>query len=361
MHKHTVDWIRQVEITADAGLAEKHWETAKKLAENLTRPRIIEFLRLFLFPTSATDFTKTFTEELVELDPEFRISDNIQYLRLMSGLTMVSIFNNSSDEADAFALGVRAASFPADRAQPVIPAMVGESEQYILNEAGRCRPDDFATVDDQITKTLTARAKAVIEAQGTGDLEKQKTAESSFRNSVVSTIAGSHSKLGARLHQLAEESGLLWWVFNEYSEELQSPLSKLSPQAYALVAASEAAGRTHIIPPPPCIGPLLARALRNCKTAKKNPVLSDYVEAADPAWCASHVKELKLDDCYDLVPLSAAIKKTAELGDTTSALKAIPKLCPGVTTTIALLPPQAAQQFYNELVFLRALSNASSK
>jgi len=361
MHKHTIDWIRQVDLTANAALAEKRWGVAEKTAKKLNRARVIELLRLFLFPTNTTDFTKSFTEELVGLDPEFRVTDNIQHLRLMAGLVMVSIFDDPSHEADAFALGIRAASFPSDRVQPVQPAMVGEAEQYLIKEAGRLRLDDFATDGTQLTKRLAARAKAVTDVQLTGDPNKQEASNEAFRQSVIETISEGHTQIGARLQQLAEEQALLWWVFNEYSDGLQSSLAELSPQVYALAAASEAAKRTHIIPPPPCIGPLLERALRNCKTGKKTPVLADYVEATTPAWRANQAKTLKVNDCHDLVPLSAAIEKAEELGDVTSALKAIPKLCPGVSTSLALSPIQAAQQFYNELVFLRALSDARAE
>lgn len=361
MHKHTIDWIRQVELTADTALAEKRWGTAEKIAKKLNRARVIELLRLFLFPANSTDFTKAFTDELVGLDPEFRVTDNIQHLRLMAGLVMVSIFDEPSHEADAFALGIRAASFPCDRAQPVQPAMVGEAEQYLLKEAGRLRLDDFATDGTQLTKRLAARAKAVTDAQATGDPNKHNASNEAFRESVIETISEGHSRLGERLQQLAEELALLWWVFNEYSDELQAPLAELSPQAYALAAASEAAKRTHIMPPPPCIGPLLDRALRNCKAGKKNAVLADYVEAADSAWRTNQAKALKVNDCRDLVPLSTAIEKAEELGDPASALKAIPKLCPGVSTSSALSPIQAAQQFYNELAFLRALSDTRAE
>jgi len=64
---------------------------------------------------------------------------------------------------------------------------------------------------------------------------------------------------------------------------------------------------------------------------------------------------LIVSDCRDLSPLCAALEKTEELGSASTALKALVKLCPGVKGDLTLTPAQAAQQFYNELVFLRTL------
>lgn len=360
MHKHTIDWLRQIEITCDAALAEKRSETAEKVAKKLTRARIVQLLRLFLFQASSTDFTKQFTEELVDLDPESAVTDNIQYLRLMAGLVMISIFDEPSHEADAFALGIRAASFPLGRVHPVQPEIVAEAEEYLRKEAGRLRLDEFATDAAQVTKRLVARGKAVAEAVTSGDVAKQTTANEAFRESVIETILDSHGKLAGRLEQLAEESGLLWWVFNEHSDALRQSVSSLSPQEYALVAASEAAKRTHIIPPPPCIGPLLVCALKGCKVDEKQPVLADYLQAADPSWRATQSKSASVADCRDLVPISAALEKMEELGDLPSAIKVLPKLCPGVTAELPLAPAQAALQFYNELLFLRVLTQTAA-
>src|SRR5437870_2132825 len=108
MHKHTIDWYLQVNLTSDAVLAQKRWDTAEALTKTLSRSCVIELLRLFLFAPSGTDFTESFTTELIELDSEFPVSKNIQELRLMAGLVMTTTFGKPSNNGDAFALGLRA-------------------------------------------------------------------------------------------------------------------------------------------------------------------------------------------------------------------------------------------------------------
>ena len=87
--------------------------------------------------------------------------------------------------------------------------------------------------------------------------------------------------------------------------------------------------------------------------------MSDYIKAAEPSWRAAHVKSVKMGDCCGLVPLCAALKNVEELGSVSLALKALPRLCPGVSGDLPLTAAQAVQQFYSELVFLRALDAAS--
>ena len=209
-----------------------------------------------------------------------------------------------------------------------------------------------------VRKKLLAPGKALGEA---GDDAKKAAAITSYSESVAGAITDGDGALANRIEQLAEESALLWWVLAEYSDALQRPISELSPETYALAAAVEAAQRTIQLPPLPSIGSLLARALRLYKATNKKLVLADYVKATDPIWRADHVKSVIVADCRDLSPLCAAIEKTEELGSAATAITALPKFSPGVNGKLPLTPAEAAQQFYNEIVFLRALDAVANK
>lgn len=359
MHKNTINWYLQVTITPDAALAEKRWTTATAVTKKLSRYYIIELLKLFLFPPSNSIFTEKFTTELIELDNEFPLRDNIQDLRLMAGLIMVNEFEERSYNADAFALGLAAASFPLDRVQVPEPGIIEEAKKYLDKESNMLRSDNFANMEIDITKKLNLREKALAEAIAANDDAKRTATLTGFSESVVKTIAESHRLLVGRVQQLAEECGLLWWVLTEYSDTLKRPVGELSQQSYALTAASEAAKRTILLPPPPCIGPLLMRGLKPCKPGKKNSKLSDFIIATEPALRSIFMESVRLEDCYGLVPLCAVIKKTEELGSMSLALEALPNLCPGVSGDLPLTAAGAAQQFYSELVFLRALDLTS--
>jgi len=354
MHKSTLDWLRQTNITADNALAEKRWKIAEKAVEKLTRPRVVELLRLFLFPASGADFEQSFTDELQAADKEFP-GDSVQELRLVAGLIMLIAFEKVLHAGDAFALGLRAASFPVSRISPVQPAILAEAQQYLIGEAGRLRLDDFTDDASDITKSLGSKMKALSEATASADQVKIAGAIEAYGKSTVSTISDSHSRLAKRLEQLAEETGLLWWIINEHSDEMEKRLSDLTQDEYALVCAVEATRRTRVLPPPPSMRALLARALKACKPGKERPVLTDYLEATEAGWRAAQVKAFAVTECRDLVPICAALEKTEELGSASLAAAALKKVCPGVAGDLELQPSQAAEQFYTELAFLRAL------
>jgi hypothetical protein len=343
MHKHTIDWLSDVFLTREPAIAERHWKTATTLAEKPSRSHVIDLLRLFLFPQSSSEFMNRFTDELIQLDVQFKVKDNCEHLRLMAGLVMVASFEKPSCAGDAFALGILAASFPDKRIQPVQPGMVSEAEKYLVDEAERVRPAELDDEPAEVTRGLSSKRKIMVEAMASDDEEKQKAANEAFQKSLVETISESYKKLAARLGQLGEESGLLWWVLNEYSDDLKQPLAGLTPEAYALVAAFEASKRTQLLPPPPCIDSLISRSLKSCKPGKKRLVLADYLEASVAGWRFGLLKSIVMTDCRDLVPICSGLEKTEEIGDVDAVSKALTKLCPGVKGDLSLTPGRAGR------------------
>ncbi len=357
MHKHAIDWYTQVHLVSDATRVQKRWSTAEIVAKTLSRARVIDLLRLFLFKPLSVEFSQQFTNELIDLDPEFPVSNNGQELRLMAGLIMMTSFGDATYYADAFALGLRAASFPEGRVEPIQPEILVEAEEYLSNEADRLRPNEFKEVSGAtVVKGLAARGESLSAAETAADAANTAAARTAYRDSIRDSISSSYQKLAHRILQLAEESALLWWVLGEHSDALRRPANELKSEAYALVAAAEAIQRTMITPPPPSIGPLLARALRPCKVGNKKLVLPDYFEAVDPVWRAAQAKSMNAMDCRDLSPLCAMLEKTQELGSAANALTALLILCPGIKAELQLTPVQVAQQFYDEMAFLRSLS-----
>lgn len=355
MHKHTIDWYLQLQLKSDAAQAQKRWSTAEKGAATANRTRVIDLLRLFLFVPSSNGFTGAFTNELVTLDAEFPISENTQELRLMAGLIMVAAFEKPSGLANAFSLGLRAANFPGGRVKPVQPAMMTEAELYLRREAARVRPNDFeAAMKLSTANVLKQLVKTLTEAEAGTDEPKKAVASKAFRDAIPIALNTTAEMLARLITQVAEESAVLWWVLGEFSESLRKPVNALEQDAYALPAAAEAALRTLQVPPPPNMGALLARVLRACRPTEKKLSLGDYVKAADEQWRTEQTKLGSVADCPDLCPVSGLVEKTQELG-VTAAIKALPKLCPGLKADITMTPSQAAEQYYNELVFRRAL------
>lgn len=351
MHPHTIDWLRNVEINADVALAEKRWAVAAKYGEKLSRTQIINLIQLFLFPKPPAALVTAYTSELLKLDPEYPVSGNSESVRVMAGLVMATSFTaGSSNYADAFALGLRAAQLGGIRGQPVVPAIMVEAASYLLREAAAQRPNDFLAEHEAHGAKLLKKFEAISEAEATGDVAKIQKARKDYHTAIPDRA------LGRRMTQLAEESQLLWLVVSDFSPTLSKPTTELTAAEYSLVIANEALERISLLPAPPAVEALLGRALKHCKPAKKKVSLSELLDATNVDWRRKQVAATENSDCRSLLPLCTALEKMEETGDANVAAQCIPKLCPGVKADLALWPEEAAKQYFSELSFLEALT-----
>jgi len=357
MHPHLIDWFRNPHINSDAKVIEQRWNVAEQYAEDLNRETAVSLLRLFLSDKPNAAFVKSFTDSLLNLDKEFPVGNNIGELRLMAGIVMVTTFKESSEFADAFALGLQAADFPKGRWHPAQPAILFEANKYLSEEAEWRRPSDFHVESNDLEESILTKQKAVGEAEAAGDAGKITNARSAYNKTLAKGIKEGNKRLSDQIRRLAEESALLWWVISDSCFTLKRRTTSLTSVEFSLVAGAEAAQRTIILPPPVSIGFLLNRALAPCKAAtKKKLSLQDFLEASDACFRAELLAKLNFADCGELLPITTALSKSQEFGEAASVSKVMPNLCPGFNVDHPLLPEDAALQFYNELIFLKALA-----
>jgi hypothetical protein len=355
MHPYLVDWFRNVHIHSDPKVVEKRWNTAKEYGKTLSRSSVLSLLRLFLFSSVEAAQGKLFTDQLLLLDTEFPVTKNTEELRLMAGVVMLTAFAEPSMAGDAFALGLRSASFPARKMEPAQVAILAEAEGYLKAEAERLRPNDFQVPEKVDGAKLDQEYKAIAEADT--DAADLAAAEEAYHAAIADAINERSEPLFEQIRRLAEESALLWWILGEYSTSLKTRTSELTSSEYAFVAGAEAADRTHILPPPCSARALVVRALKACKEKpKKIFKLADFLAATDLNWSRELLGKVESIDCYDLVPLVAVLAKRKEFGDDDAAIKVLPRLCPGLSIEGPLVSADVAIQFYSEMVFLRALA-----
>jgi hypothetical protein len=281
------------------------------------------------------------TDELLRVDSKFPASNNAELVRLMAGIVMAATFYGSSAAAYAFALGLRSSGFLERTLKPAQPAIIGEAQKYLQNEAEKQRPNDFSHSTIASMKQPQSAAESIL--SGSPDDH---------------TVDHEIKRLSNQVRRLAEETALLWWVLTEYSDSLKRRTSDLQTIEYALVAGAEAADRTYVLPPPVSAWSLLARALQPCKTGRKKTLtLGEILGASDSDWRRSQLKKLNYADSIDLVPIVTGLAKCEEFGDQASAVQVLPKLCPGLEPGHALSTDDAAYELYLELMFLRALDD----
>jgi len=345
MHKHLLDWIRKIHLTADSEFAARRWKLAAAYEKKTSRRELLTLLRVFLFDPAPPELIQSLSDQFQEIDKEFPGIDNTEEIKLMAGIVMVVAFSQRNWNADAFALGIKAASFPLERCKTGHPHIILESTKYLEAEAEYLRPSDFG----EFESTLAVATKLVAITAAEDDEKRMAAAQE---------VAGAlHNNYGGKIQRLAEETGLLWWLLGGYSTALGLKMEEIEQARYALVAAVEVAGRTQLIPPPPSIYSILERAIANCKPTKSQSTLKSLVNLADAAWRKQFAAEHSTCDCAAFVPIVTAIVKAEENGDVDVMTKALPKFCPGVSADQKLSSSDAAAQLYDELMFLKALAN----
>lgn len=355
MHPHLIDWLRDTEINPDAALATKRWSLAKKFGDKLGRPEAIDLLRAFVcnIPDQAT--IERLTKGFLDIDQEFPATKNTEVVRIAAGIVMVTTFASSTYTGDALALGLLSACFQNNRQGPAQPAILTEADNYLYQESLKQRPDDFDAPLPSSEKKIASAYKALRESEATPDEAARQAAATAYHKAVSTAISDVGQQLTTRLRRLAEESSIAWWILGEYSELLGKPVSTVSADQYSLAAAAEAARRTRVLPPPSSMKAVLGRALKGCRKPGKAKLSISHYLGQQISWSVDYLKKVNAGDCIELVPLTAALQKMNELDDAAAVTKALPRLCPGIEQTASLTPVTAATQFYNELMFLRAL------
>lgn len=356
MHPHLIDWFRGPHLVPNESAVSKRWSAANALAESAKRDLLIDLLRLFLFEAPKQALIDRVTPQILKHDPTFPVADNTEELRLMAGVVGVAAFAEATAWADAFALGLQAAHWRPGRTIPAQVEIIRDAAAYLESEGDRVRPTDFGALPKTEADKLPAALKALVTAEGGDDKAAVVAPASAYRSLLVAAMNEADVALARQVQRLSEESALLWWIIAEHSMTLRKSTNGMPATAYALIAATEAAERTRLLPPPASAGPLLARALKPTKApAKGEATVAQYLSATDPEWRSRRVENLRMSDCQDLVPFATGLAKTEEFGSAQKAVDVLPNLCPGVASNQAFTPAAAAHQHYVELMFLRAL------
>ena len=332
MHPNFYHWHNRVELKPEPAILQARWDAAVKFAEKLSGDDACLLLRLALFGTTAPEFAKRFSGELVALEPTFLPEGNVELLRVMATAALYSQMDTESDKADAVALGLLAAAFQPDRIQPVCKELALRAAEYLASESDRVRP----------TPTVATDYRALEKATDAEDWADEPGAPQLIGKAVL--------ELGDTMGRIAEENQFLWWLLGRRSSLLNTRREKLSCKGYALLAGAEAAERVALLPPPACVESLIDEVLAHCAKPTNAAVpLADFIDAAD-------IRTLKAagagTEMRELCPLEGLLEIRRAGGKVDGA--SLDKL--HIAAKLKVSPTEAASQYFRELMFLRALA-----
>ena len=290
MHPNFYHWHRHTELKTEANLLQTRWDSAAKFAEELSADLACSLLRLALFGIASPEFAKRFSEKMISLEPTFLPEDNKELLRVMATAALYSHFENESQEADAVALGVIAASFQTNRIQPVCKELTQRANEYLTQESERMRP----------TPNLEGEYK---------DLKNALEDANFNTNPVIPQLLGNVVlELVKKLERISEENQFLWWLLGRKSSLLNRRRDQITQKEYAIAAAAEAAGRVALLPPPLSVEPLIEEVLTHCSdpsTATSTFALIDFIDAMNFNWVKA--KTIR-SEAREILPITSLIE-----------------------------------------------------
>lgn len=332
MHPHFFHWHNRAELKTETPLLQPRWDAAAKFAGELSADRACALLRLALFGTATTEFAKEFSEQMVRQEPTFPPDGNAELLRVMATAALYSQMETESFEADAVALGLLAASFQPDRIQPVCKELMQRATEHLATESERLRT----------TPKVGGEYRALETAFASNDWTANPDAMKLLGSAVL--------ELGVTMGRIAEENQYLWWLLGRRSSLLNRQRETLAAKEYALAAAAEAAERVALLPPPASVESLIGEVLTQCSKGATSAVsLVELIKAANlgliPTTAVAKIAS-------DLCPL-ASLVETRIAGNTVDGAS-LEKL--SIPVKLKVSPTDAANQYFRELMFLKALT-----
>ena len=264
-----------------------------------------------------------------------------------------SQLEESSNVGDAFALGLRAADFPQKRIKLICQDVMISSGEYLERESEKVRPQIDPGDLGQASKRAKSHLSSIKEAVGANNLEEIAKVTGQLGHSVLGALEESHQELGEAIHRLTEETQFLWWLVGRRSPSLNVQREKLSPMEYAFPAAQEAGDRVVLLPPAASVESLLNEALSQCgKDGHTSKTLIEIISSVGKNWLENSANETIAPE---ITPITALLAEQGQTGKVTTAkLRQL-----HLPTKAKFTPVEISQQYFMELMFVRAINEVS--
>lgn len=366
MHKYFAEWYRAAGLEPKADDLETRWTALEGFAKNIKVRNGLELVRIYFSRTTqAEDFMDRYAASFQEADKNFPMRDNGLELQVLSAATIAHIVETTRTETtDAIALAVLCGSCKGLRSDLLNSEIVDYARSYLINESSKVReaaktfqvkaPD--VDLKDLLEKLATAAGG------GAGTLKEPIKPPFEKLAEAVSTLSSSVNRMGQSIAKeisaRREESDILWWVFGEYSRDLNQPMSGIPLTFATLVAGKELADLVKLTP-----GPLAARAYLDKmlrfvdKELSTKISIKDAINAAPNDWRKRLLDERNAESVDDLCPIHLGTAKSLE-SDRPASWPAVFDKSTGLKSRTSLAPLDLASQVYDEKLLMRAVSNA---
>ncbi len=359
MHPDFADWYRVVDPSADTELLGRRWHGIEIFCKTPSTDAILNLVRVHYSIGNSPQFAEAFRDVFKSIDETFPNRDNEELLAVLAGSCLAKLIEDGGAIADGTALAVVTARF-VDRRQGAIADLLEHAGSY-LHDRSLMR---FEVSKPSVIKDVGVNSdnlKAKLEEYCKADANVTKLAPLLHAlltklASVSSRLANSAKALNERQQLQQEELDILWWLFGEFSRDLNLPFAEVGMPAVSLVAPKELVDLLSGVPGPYSANAFIDKALSLAENELPTSIsLYDAINSCDRHWRNRWVSTLGENKVEEICPVILAVRKSLETAKKTEWVSAFETFT-GLKARQRLKPTDLSMQVYHEALLLRSLS-----
>lgn len=371
MHPLFYDWYSAIDLKPDEETLKKRWQGVEKICKKMNLQFWLNLVRIH-FHSEDGDST-AFANEFKTLDATFPMTENSAELALLAATCVVQLLADTSIRGDVVALGVVSTNCHQKGPSNSWIDTVDVARHYLRNRSQKLRK-----IGARETGPISVPELIEIpEAPECPQAENWPTTHQNFAD-ITSSMNDSRNALNRnfseiakfleqsatksvlkRLEVLQEETNVLWWLFGEYSRDLDCPIRELKIPAICMLASKELSDLVHLIPGPPAFRSVINKVFQLSEQEIPGTVrLDECVNATPREWREDFKGTLVSEALSDVTPVLFAIEKSVEV-KTGKKWQPLFEAGSGLKPGVALSPMDMSEQIYEEIGFLKLAQKLS--
>jgi len=336
MRNYLGDWYRSAGIPSDSIPLAKRCDAIEAF---VVGPVEVASLIQVFYQLNLSDpsFPQTFRVALNNADPNFKMSGNDRELIVLAGAELVDVIERGErNVADLAGLCLVCAAMQNLRATPAVPEIPELAIKYLSKRsANRAEPEEGSTAS-KLFAGLAAKGEP------------------------FNALAPEFQKLQLQFPLIAEESNMLWWLFSETSRDLDQRWGLLPLGEVCLIAASELADLTKVMPGPFAARAFLDKVIRSGRNAVKTSVsIAEVISETPKTWREASYQKPLPNELNGILPVYQAVRLSVEASDA-NAWREMFKTSTGISATSKTAPDKLAYQIFLELLASRCFATVKS-
>jgi len=369
------DWYGTAHPNPSSELIEMRLKCIAAAVADIDRRDAAGFARELLRMNSSDSLRDDLARQFSDIDKAFPATHNANLINVMLAGCIASILDSGGPCATSAALTLKAMTLSGKGRSVEPPELLVEALTFLVDEGTRVReaahrsaqllptlnripaiemvPANVEDIPDNQWPLASKNDKALAAAITSGH-----TAVATLRTSIEALRNDLETALGRdrALQALQEETEVLWWLFSGWSDIGNRPFSQLTSPSGSLVLGYDFARLTRFVPGHPRSPAILAKAVA-MSTLPATPINLATVVSDGSTHLRTQLAEVRRHSDTPS-PLILAIFRSAETsGDSwRPAFESVV----GVSTELTATPTEWADQFYDEILLHRTLSDATS-